>query len=255
MPPISVTIIARDEADRIGEAIASVGFADEVVVVESGSVDDTAAVARAAGARVIQTDWPGHTRQKRRAVAAARNDWVLSLDADERVSPDLARELAGLSLATDPAGPGPWGYRLPRRTWWQGAPIRHGSWSPDLRVRLFHRAHGRHEGPDPHDTVVVGGPTPALQGLLHHHAYRDIGEHLATIAAYSATFAAEARARGQRARWADLLLRPPAHLVKALVLKQGLRDGARGLCIAGLGAAAVLLKYTLLMLPPPGSRS
>lgn len=243
--PLTVTIIAKDEADRIGAAIASAAFADEVLVVESGSADDTAAVARAAGARVVQADWPGHAAQKQRAAELAHNDWIFSLDADERISPALAAELAGLSLTG-----APWGRRVRRRTWWQGAEIRHGTWAPDRPVRLFHRDHGRHVGPDPHDTVDVQGPVGVLSGSVLHHPFRDVSEHLATIASYASIFAAESRRAGRDARWLDLLLRPPAHLVKALLLRQGLRDGARGLCLAGLGSAAVLLKWTLLMLPP-----
>jgi glycosyltransferase involved in cell wall biosynthesis len=243
--PLTVTIIAKNEADRIGAAVASAAFADEVLVVESGSEDDTAGVARAAGARVVQTDWPGHSAQKQRAAELARHDWIFSLDADERIDTQLAAELAGHALA----GP-PWGCRVRRRTWWQGAEIRHGTWAPDRPVRLFHRGHARHVGPDPHDSVRVEGPLGELGGSILHHPFRDVAEHLATIASYARIFAAESRRAGRRARWLDLLLRPPAHLVKALVLRQGLRDGARGLCLAGLGSAAVLLKWTLLMLPP-----
>lgn len=244
--PLTVTIIAKNEADRIGAAIASAAVADEVLVVESGSSDDTAAVARAAGARVVQTDWPGHAAQKQRAAELARHDWIFSLDADERIDPVLAAELGRLSLD----GP-PWGRRVRRRTWWQGAEIRHGAWAPDRPLRLFHRGHGRHRGPDPHDAVTVEGAVGELGGSILHHPFRDIAEHLATIASYASIFVAESRRAGREAGWLDLLLRPPAHLVKALLLRQGLRDGVRGLCLAGLGSAAVLLKWSLLMLPPP----
>ena len=244
MAPISVTIIARDEADRIGEAIASVGFADEVLVVESGSSDGTADVARAAGARVVQLDWPGHTAQKQRALELASHEWVLSLDADERVDPALAAEICDLALDETTMR----GFTVRRRTWWQGAPISWGTWSPDRRVRLFRRDSARHRGPDPHDQVVVDGPVGALDGVLHHHAYRDLADHLNTIARYSEIFVEESHQLGIHARWVDILVRPPAHLFKALVVKQGWRDGVRGLCIAGLGASAVLLKWGLLKL-------
>lgn len=245
MPALTVTIIARDEADRIGDAIRSVAFADEVLVLDSGSRDDTSAIARGLGARVIETDWPGYVAQKNRAVEAASNDWVFGLDADERVSDELGRELRAWRSGGAPAAAG---FQVGRLTWWMGAPIRHGAWWPDRRVRLFDRRRGCWNGHDPHDYVRVQGSIGALHGLLHHHPYRDLREHLSTIERYSAIHAQGARSRGERARWVDLLVRPPAYLLKALFWKRGVMDGARGLCLAFLGAAAVSLKWTRLLL-------
>lgn len=238
MPSVSAVIIARDEVDRIEAAIASVAFADEVLVVDSGSTDGTVERAQAAGARVERTDWPGFVAQKARATAMARHDWVLSVDADERVSPALAAELvAALAAPGDAAG-----FAVPRLTWWEGAPVRRGAWWPDARVRLFDRRRAAWAGVDPHDEVRCRGPVRLLRAPIHHHPYRSLGEHFATIDAYTALGAAGLRAAGRRpgvGSW----LRPWAHLFKALVLKGGALDGHRGLSLALLGAAAVSLKW------------
>lgn len=240
MLPLSVAIIARDEADRLPDALASVAdLAAEIVVLDSGSTDDTVALAQAAGARVERTDWPGHVAQKNRALAACTHRWVLSIDADERVSPELAASLRqALQQQPDVVG-----FELTRLSWWQGAPIRHGTWYPDRRIRLVLRDAALWGGHDPHDRLSVSGPTARLTGDLHHHPYRSLSEHLSVIDRYT-EIAAQALARaGRRAAWWDVALRPPLHIVKALLLKMGFLDGVRGLCLAWLGAAYVALKW------------
>jgi len=246
--PLSVTIIARDEADRIPEAIRSVGFADEILVLDSGSTDDTVVVARALGARVEVTDWPGHVAQKNRAVEWASHDWVLSIDADERVSPALG---ASIRAALE-AGPGCAGFRFARLSTYLGKELRHGAWYPDARVRLFDRRCARWGGDDPHDRVEVDGAVRWLDGDLLHVPYRSLGEHLRTIDRYTAISAAGLRARGVRARWWDLTLRPLLHFVKSYLLRAGFRDGVRGLLVAALGALYVLLKWSRVRLGPEG---
>lgn len=240
MPPLSVAIIACNEADRIADAIRSVAFADEVVVVDSGSTDGTPALCRSLGARVVAAGWPGHVAQKNRALAEVSHDHVLSIDADERVPPALAERIVGLQRQG-------WGgqvaWEMPRLSWWMGRPVRHGTWYPDRRVRLFDRRRARWGGLDPHDLVEVDGPVGRLNEPLHHHPYRSLQEHLDTIDRYTARHAETAVAAGVRARPWDLALRAPAHLAKALVLKGGVLDGPRGLAVAALGAAHVQLKW------------
>jgi len=240
--PITVVIIARDEADRIADAIASGSFAQEVLVVEAGSVDDTAEVARKAGARVVEVDWPGFVRQKQRATDLACTDWVLSIDADERIPAGLAQEVA----AVVQGGGSAVAFSVPRTTWWHGAPIRHGAWSPDRRCRLFLRTRGRWAGVDPHDRWEPDGPIGQLQTPLEHRAYRNLGEHLATVARYAELQAEGLIAVGHRARWWDWSLRPVVHLAKALVVKRGILDGPRGSALAFVGAAHVALKWALV---------
>lgn len=240
MLPLSVAIIACNEADRVGDAIRSVEFADEVVVLDSGSSDDTVQTCEGLGARVLRTDWPGHVAQKNRALRAVTHDWVLCIDADERVGPDLAREIA--AFRARPRS-GVVGLSVPRLSWWMGAPIRHGTWHPDRRVRMVDRRHAAWAGSDPHDRLEVDGPVLGCSAALLHHPYRDLGEHLDTIDRYTRIAAEAAALRGVRARPWDLLLRPPAHLLKALVFKGGLLDGPRGLAVAWLGAVYVQLKW------------
>ena len=247
---LTVAIIACNEADRIGESIRSVAFADEVVVVESGSTDRTADVARAAGARVVSTDWAGFVGQKQRAVELARTPWVLSIDADERVPAALAAEVR--AAVRDPGDRV--AFRVPRTTWWQGAPLRHGTWTPDRRVRLFRPDAGRWRGTDPHDRWSADGPVGDLHTPLEHRAYRDLADHLATVARYAELQADGLLSRGRRARWWDWGLRPVVHLAKALLVKRGLLDGPRGVAVAFVGAAHVALKWGLVALRQPAER-
>jgi len=240
---LTVTIIAVNEADRIESAIRSVSFADEVLVVDSGSTDDTVSVARSLGARVIETDWPGYRVQKNRAVAWAQNDWVLGLDADEVVGDALARSIQAVLES-----PSAVGFEVARLGHWMGAPIEHGTWRPDRAIRLFDRRRGEWSGGSVHERVSVTGAVGRLDGDLLHYPYRDLNEQLSSIQRYAALFVQDARAEGRSARVTDVVFRPIFHLFKALILKGGVRDGVRGLCLAGLGAAGVMLKWGMLYL-------
>ena len=245
---VTVVIIARDEADRIGAAIASAAFADAVVVVESGSTDGTSEVARRAGARVVETDWPGFVAQKQRGVDCAETPWVFALDADEQIPDALADEVRAALQ-----NPGPHvAFTVPRTTYWQGAPIRHGAWSPDRRCRLFRVDRGRWGGTDPHDRWHPDGPVGQLHTPLTHQAYRNLSDHLRTVARYAELQADGLVACGRPARWWDWLLRPVVHLAKALVWKRGLLDGPRGVAVAFVGAAHVALKWSLVALRQDG---
>jgi glycosyltransferase involved in cell wall biosynthesis len=242
--PLSVTIIALNEADRIGATIQSVSFADEVLVLDCGSVDDTVSVAEALGARVVQTDWPGHIAQKRRAMGLARHDWVLNIDADETLSPELAVAIqAALEVSPQAAG-----FSMPRLGYWAGQPIRHGTWWPDRQLRLFDRRRAQYCGQDPHDRVAVDGPVVRLSQVLVHRPYRNVAEHMATIGRYADIFVEGCLASGRRAHWWDVVFRPGIHLLKALIFRAGVLDGVRGLCVAGLGAVYVQLKWGRLYL-------
>lgn len=231
-PVLSAVIIARDEADRIEAAVRSVAFADEVLVLDSGSTDATVARAEAAGARVVRTDWPGFVAQKNRGLALASGDWVLSIDADEVVD-DTLRAAVIAALAAPAAD----GFVVRRRTIWLGHRLRHGFAWPDPRLRLVRKAVARWGGVDPHDRLDVTGRLGELPGELVHTPYRDLGEHLATIDRYTAL---DARAGS----WLDVLVRPPWHFFRAYVLKLGVLDGVPGLVFAALGALYVLLKWT-----------
>ena len=161
--PISACVIAMNEVDRIGRCLDSLSFCDEIVVVDSGSTDGTQALCREKGARVIETDWPGWVAQKNRAVEAATHDWILSLDADERVDDTLRAAIEGLRDGALEAGDGPSAYALCRKVWYLGRWIRHGGWYPEWRLRLFDRRRSRWGGTDPHDTLETDGRTEKIR--------------------------------------------------------------------------------------------
>lgn len=241
---ISACIIAFNEEDRIGACLASVAFCDEVVVVDSRSADGTRDVAREAGARVIERDWPGHVDQKEFAIRAAQNEWVLCVDADERISEPLRDEI----LALREAGfPGHTGWRMPRMSRYLGRWIRHGTWYPDRQLRLFDRRRGRWGGHDPHDKVVLEGTVGRLAGDLLHEPYRSLSEHLATIEKYTTIMAEGMYARGRRCSVLNLITNPALRFVRFYVLKAGFLEGWRGLVMAFLAAHYVRLKYTKLL--------
>ena len=239
---LSLVIIARDEADRIADCLGSVPFAAERLVLDSGSTDGTPEIVAACGATVLRTDWPGHVAQKNRALRAASQPWVLSLDADERLEPEAGEALQEALAAPGDAA----GFALSRCSTWLGTRLRHGRWYPDRKVRVVRRGRGRWVGDDPHDRLVVDGPVRRLAGDIGHVPYRDLSEHLATIDRYTRIHAGALHARGVRARWWDVAARPPLHFVDAYLLRRGFLDGTAGLAVAGLGATHVLLEWTRL---------
>lgn len=254
LPPISACIITRDEADRIEACLRSLAWCDEVLVVDSHSTDDTRARAAALGARVIERDWPGFAAQKEFAVRAAAHDWVLVIDADERVSEPLRDEIAARRAA---GFGGAAGYSLPRCSQYLGRWIRHGTWYPDRSVRLFDRRRGRFAAKatyDLHERVVVDGPVAALGSDLLHVPYRSISEHLRTIDRYTTIMAEGLQARGRRARLSDLVLHPAWRFFQFYVLKAGFRDGWRGLLLAYLAAHYVRLRYAKLLAMQQGGQ-
>ena len=240
---ISACVIARDEEDRLGECLASIAWCDEVLVVDSHSTDRTREIAAASGARVIERDWPGHVAQKEFAIRAARHDWVLCVDADERVTKALAEEIeAQRAQGLDRAA----GYRMPRVSSYLGAWIRHGSWYPDRKLRLFDRRRGHWGGRDPHDRVEIEGPVVDLESDLEHHPYRNLEDHLRTIDRYSTTMAQKLYEDGRRAHLWDVLIRPPLRFFVFYLVRRSFLDGWRGLLLAILASHYVRLRYLKL---------
>ena len=244
-PRLSACIITRDEADRLGDCLSSLSFCDEILVVDSHSEDATREIAARAGARVVERDWPGHVAQKEFAIRAARHDWVLCVDADERIGPALRDEIEALRRRGFPEHAG---WRMPRLSSYLGRPIRHGTWYPDRQLRLFDRRRGRWGGFDPHDRVELDGSCGRLRGDLLHHPYRSLDEHLATIDRYTTTRARGLHSRGRRARLVDLAFRPGWRFFTFYVLRAGFLEGWRGLLMAALAAHYVRLKYAKLWL-------
>jgi len=242
VPKVSVTVITLNESANITGALESVAWADEIVVVDAHSTDDTVARARRFTDRVIVREWTGYVAQKNHAASVASHDWILSLDADERVTPELAAELRAV-LAGDPPCAG---YRVPRLTSYLGRWWRTTDWYPDPQLRLYDRRHARWEGRYVHESVRVDGPIGRLRHDLHHLAYRDVSQHLQTIDRYTTLAARQMHEDGVRAGMLDLVTRPPAAFLRNYVLKRGLTDGAAGLIVSGLNAYYVWLKYVKL---------
>lgn len=241
MPKLTVTIIARDEAAHIAAALTSVAWADERIVVDSGSTDDTVAIARALATRVEVRDWPGYGTQKNAAAALASHDWVLSLDADERVSPALADEIRRVLEAPTAAA-----YRMPRVTWYLGQWMRSTDWYPDSALRLYDRSLARWGDELVHESLHVRGTIGALTGELEHRPYDDVADHVARINHYTTLAAAQMHRQGRRASAWQLVGHPVAAFLRNYVARGGFRQGLAGLVVSLLNATYVLLKFAKL---------
>lgn len=241
---ISACLIVMNEADRLGDCLASLDFCDEIVVVDSHSTDATRELAETAGARIFERDWPGHRAQKQFAVEQATHDWILAVDADERLSPELRQEIVALR---ETGFCGASGWSMPRLSYHLGTWIRYGSWYPNRQLRLFDRRCGFWGGGDPHDRWEMQGFVGRLQADLLHIPYRNFDEHLQTLTRYASISAARMHADGRKATVLDLLLRPPLRFFRGLIFKRGFLLGWRGLILAWLDARSVRLKYTRLM--------
>ena len=255
VPKLSVTVITKNEAADIGDALASTAWADEIVVVDSASTDDTVAIARRFTDRVVVREWPGYTEQKNYAASIASHDWIFSLDADERITPALAEEIKATLAAPPPRA----GYRMPRVTWHLGRWIRTTDWYPDYQLRLYDRRSARWTGRYVHESVSVDGSAGQLRGELQHFAYRNIADHLETINRYTTYAARQMHESDCRAGLAHIAGHPPLAFVRNYLLRGGIRDGIPGFIISALNAYYVFLKFVNLWelekVPGSGTRN
>jgi glycosyltransferase involved in cell wall biosynthesis len=242
VPKLSVTVITWNEAANLGAALQSVSWADELLVVDSGSTDETIEIAHQHTDRVEVRDWPGYVAQKNYAAGAASHDWILSLDADERVTPELAAEIRGIMAGT----PAHAAYRLPRVTWHLGRWVRATDWYPDFQTRLYDRRQARWSGDYVHESVVTAGSIGRLHGELQHYPYRDVADHLETINRYSGYAARQMFEHGRRTRVVDLVVHPPLAFLRNYIARGGFREGATGFVISRMNAYYVFLKYAKL---------
>ena len=252
--PVTATIISFNEAANIEAALRSLSWADEIIVVDSESTDGTAAIARESLSRrraareggftdqVIVRPWPGYIAQKNFAAEQASHDWIFSLDADERVTPELASEIKALIAS----GPRAAGYRVPRVTFHLGRWMRSTDWYPDYQLRFYDRRRARWSGKYVHESVKSDGPVEDLRGELQHFAYRDLAHHFQTMDRYTTLAAKQMYEEGRRAGFFDLLVHPPAAFVRNYLLRGGFRDGVPGLIVSAMNARYVGLKFAKL---------
>lgn len=242
-PNLTACVITHNEEGNIRACLESLLWAEEIVVVDSGSDDRTCQIARELTDRVIQKPWPGHIQQKNAAVEEARGEWILSLDADERCTPELAREIPE---ALEKVGDGVVAYEVPRRLFYMGRWLRFGGWSPEYKVRLFRKGAARWGGVNPHDHVEASGPVGRLEGALLHYSYRDLADQLHQTLSFTKISADELYGRGRRATLTDLSLRPLWAFTHRYLLRLGALDGVPGLMMAANHSFCVFLKYARL---------
>jgi glycosyltransferase involved in cell wall biosynthesis len=237
---LSACIITFNEAERIEACLRSLEFCDEILVVDSHSSDATRELSASLGARVIERDWPGYRSQKQFAVEAAANDWVLCLDADERVTAALRAEIVALRSQ---GFAGAAGWSVPRITDYFGRFLRHGNAYPDRLVRLFDRRRGGWHGYEIHENTRIDGAVRRLRGQLEHYSYRSLTDHLNRMQRYADLMAQAMYARGRRCGLLPVLLNPLWRFVRGYLLRLGFLDGWRGLVFALIEANYVRRKY------------
>ena len=239
---LTVVIVAKNEARDITECVASVSFADEVVVLDSGSTDQTAALARAAGARVVQTDWPGYGPQVARGFTLATSAWVLSLDADERISPALQAEIVA-AIRSDAFD----GYRIPRLSEFCGRFIHHSGWRPDRTLRLGRRVRSGFTDHFLHAHMTVDGRVGDLAHSLVHFSYPDMHDVLEKLDRYSSGHARDMLAGGASASVGKAVVHGVFAFIRTYLLRLGFLDGQHGLMLAIYNAEYTYYKYIKLM--------
>jgi glycosyltransferase involved in cell wall biosynthesis len=239
-PLLSLAVITRNEADRIGKLLRSAEVADEIIVVDSGSTDETVEICRSKGARVIHHEWMGYAKQKQFAMEMARGEWILSLDADEALSEKSATEIL---VAIRNAGPDVNGFSIPRLSRYLDRWIRHGGWFPDRKVRLVRRGCARWIGDGLHEKLEVEGNVEELRHPLLHYVYRDIADQVKTINRFSTLTAHHRKGAGSRGYLLFGLLHAFGKFLECAVWKGGLLDGIPGLIIAVNSSFYVFLKH------------
>ncbi len=245
--PLSVCMISGAEAPRIGRALESIApLAREIIVVLNEEVNDgTDEIARSFGAKVFREPWKGHIAQKRSAAEKAAELWLLGLDADEVVSPELQEEIR-ITLNEPARNNGIAAFSFPRRSWYCGRWIGHGDWYPDRQTRLWRAGQANWGGLDPHDRLIVQGQVGKLRADLHHYSNQSIARQIAKISVYHQEYVRQHLAQGRPAGWIELVVRPCWRFVRAYFLRLGFLDGWQGFYIAALSSFSTLTRYALV---------
>lgn len=240
---LSVIIITKNEADNIHDCIKSVDFADEIIVLDSGSSDQTCAIATSLGAQVhVNEIWPGFGPQKNKALDLATGDWVLSIDADERVTPELKQQILQIL-----SGPDADAYKIARLSQFCGKWIYHSGWWPDHIIRLFKRDAGRFTDVPVHEQIKVNGSVKTIrQGNFLHYPYADLESLINKLNSYSTAAAQKAFERGKRTSVLGIFSHALWTFIRIYILRRGFLDGWQGLVLAGMAAAGSFFRYAKL---------
>lgn len=242
---ISAAIITLNEEKKIGDCLRSLDWVDEIVVVDSVSSDRTREIAEALGAKVIEQPFLGHVKQKQLAVDRCSNDWIIALDADERVTGPLKEEIIRLFEST-PETQLKNGYTVARKSFHLGRWILHGGWYPDRNIRLFNRKHGKWSGVNPHDVITVEGKPGCLKGALEHYVFDDLSHNVRTNNSYSSISAKILFEEGNKPSLLKLLFKPFGKFIETYLVKRGFLDGMAGFIISIGAAYSMFLKYAKL---------
>jgi glycosyltransferase involved in cell wall biosynthesis len=240
--PISVVIIAKNEAERIEACLQSVSWADEIVVVDSGSTDDTGEVVQRFTSRIYDIPWRGFGPQKQAAVELATHDWILSVDCDERVTPELTDEIMGILSSENKQR----AYSIPRRTFLGSNEIRHCGWYPDRTVRLFDRRTACFSSDMVHEQVIVDGKIGQCSGELLHYSFTGFGDLIAKMNRYTDISAEQLFSKGRKCHLSQVIFRPLYAFGKTYFLQKGFLDGFAGFAVAVSNAVSVFYKYAKL---------
>lgn len=241
MIEISVIIITLNEEANIRDCLESVKWANEIIVSDSGSKDKTVAICKEFTDKVFLDKWLGYGRQKNLCIERTKNDWVLNVDADERITDDLRIEIKETLKKSDFNG-----FYVPRKNHFLGKWIKHCGWHPDYNLRLFNKNHGRFNNRIVHESVVLNGKAAYLKGSMEHYTYKDVSSYIKRMEKYSKLSADEMLRNGRRAGYLNIFLRPMATFLRMFILQKGFLEGSRGLILSGLYSSYTLAKYAKL---------
>jgi glycosyltransferase involved in cell wall biosynthesis len=243
---ITGCVITLNEAACIASCLKSMTVCDELLVIDSHSSDRTRDIATSCGARVIERDWPGYRSQKQFAIEQASHDFILFLDADEQLSPELAAEIASLKNSDRLGEHAAW--NIPFLASYFGVYMQHGDWHPDHHMRLFDRRRAEYGGYEVHERLLVRGSVGKLSADILHHSYDSLDDQLGKLSKYARLMAEQMHAAGRRGSWLNVFFNPLWRFVRAYLLRLGFLDGWRGLSIALIEANYVREKYLRLII-------
>jgi len=254
MEKLSVIIITYNEEENIRDCLESVRWADEIIVVDAFSTDRTVEICREYTDKIFLRKWRNFSDQKNFALSKATHEWVLSIDADERVSPWLQQEIqsaispakAGFRFTQQSLQSAITGYYIPRKNYFLGKWIKHCGWWPDYQPRLFKRTRAIFPARMVHERVKITGKCGRLRGWLEHYTYRTLSEYIRKLERFTTLLAQQMANRGQKVHWYHLVLRPPGKFLETYILKRGILDGKRGLMVCCLSAVYTFMKYAKL---------